>query len=157
MRLKTRVKHLRRETLNYMLENSWDWKKNWDWKKVLQLDKKVNTLQWMGMKFSEGIWEAYSEPSRRSKMKLFAEIVNSSKLLTIFSKSPILDMLLSYEYASEFFKKTMYRSSFPEVFLGKGVLKICFKFTGKHPCRSVISIKLQSNFIESDFGMGILL
>ena len=40
------------------------------------------------------------------------------------------------------------RSSHPEVFLRKGVLKICSKFTAEHPCRSVISIKLQSNFIE---------
>ena len=40
------------------------------------------------------------------------------------------------------------RSSRPEVFLGKGVLKICSKFTEEQPCRSVISIKLQSNFIE---------
>ena len=40
------------------------------------------------------------------------------------------------------------RSSRPEVFLEKDVLKICSKFTGEHPCRSVISIKLQSNFIE---------
>ena len=29
------------------------------------------------------------------------------------------------------------------MFLSKVVLKICSKFTGKHPCRSVISIKLQ--------------
>ena len=29
-----------------------------------------------------------------------------------------------------------YRSSHPEVFLGKGVLKTCRKFTGEHPCRS---------------------
>ena len=41
-----------------------------------------------------------------------------------------------------------YRSSHSEVFLGKGVPKICSKFTGEHPCRSVISIKLLSNFIE---------
>ena len=41
-----------------------------------------------------------------------------------------------------------YRSSHPEVFLVKGVLKIFSKFTGEHPCRSVITIKLQSNFIE---------
>ena len=34
------------------------------------------------------------------------------------------------------------------VFPGKGVLKICSKFTENHPCRSAISIKLQSNFIE---------
>ena len=40
------------------------------------------------------------------------------------------------------------RSSHPEGFLGKGVLKICSKFTGEHPCRSAISIKLRRNFID---------
>ena len=40
------------------------------------------------------------------------------------------------------------RSSPPEVFLGKGVLKICSKFTGEHPCRSEMSIKWFCNFIE---------
>ena len=35
-----------------------------------------------------------------------------------------------------------YRSSCPELFLEKGVLKICRKFTGEHPCRRVISIEL---------------
>ena len=34
------------------------------------------------------------------------------------------------------------RSSHPDVFLRKGVLKICSKFIGEHPCRSAISIKL---------------
>ena len=43
---------------------------------------------------------------------------------------------------------TTNRSSYPDVLLVKGVLKICNQFTGEHPCRSVISIKLQSNFIE---------
>ena len=37
-----------------------------------------------------------------------------------------------------------FRSSPSEVFLGKSILKIWSKFTGEHPCRSVISIKLQS-------------
>ena len=41
----------------------------------------------------------------------------------------------------------MSRSSHPEVFLAKGALKICSKFTGEHPCRSAIPIKLQSNVI----------
>ena len=36
----------------------------------------------------------------------------------------------------------------PEEFLGKSVLKICCKFTRKHSCRSVISIKLLFNFTE---------
>ena len=35
-----------------------------------------------------------------------------------------------------------------KMFLLNGVLKICIKFTGEHPCRSLISIKLLCNFIE---------
>ena len=42
----------------------------------------------------------------------------------------------------------MSRSSSSEVFLGKGVLKKCSKFTGEQLCRSAISIKFQNNFIE---------
>ena len=40
------------------------------------------------------------------------------------------------------------RSSHLEVFLRKGVLKICSKFTEEHRCQSAISIKLLCNFIE---------
>ena len=47
-----------------------------------------------------------------------------------------------------------YRSRPPEMFLGKGILKICRKFT-EHPYRSAISIKLQSNFIETALLFGI--
>ena len=39
----------------------------------------------------------------------------------------------------------------------KVVLKVCSKFTGKHPCRSAISITLQSNFIEITLRHGVLL
>ena len=41
-----------------------------------------------------------------------------------------------------------FSSSHQEMFLYKGVLKICSKFTGEYPCRSAISIKLLCNFIE---------
>ena len=41
----------------------------------------------------------------------------------------------------------IFRSSHPEVFLRKGVLKVCSRFTGEYPCRSVISEKLQCNFV----------
>ena len=40
------------------------------------------------------------------------------------------------------------RSSHPEVFLERAVLKMYSKFTGEHPCRSAISIMLFCNFIE---------
>ena len=52
---------------------------------------------------------------------------------------------------------TLLRSSPPEVFLRKGVLKICSKFTGEHPCRIVISIKFLSALLKSYFGMSVLL
>ena len=52
------------------------------------------------------------------------------------------------------FKSAVFRSSHPEVFLQKGVLKICSKFTGEHPRRSAISI---ATLLKSHFGMGILL
>ena len=52
------------------------------------------------------------------------------------------------QISKNYFPWRMCRSSHPEVFLRKGVLKICCKFTGEHQCRSEISIKLQSNFIE---------
>ena len=50
-------------------------------------------------------------------------------------------------------RKKSTRNSRSEVFLRKGVLKICSRFTGEHPRRSVISIKLLClnllcNFIE---------
>ena len=45
-------------------------------------------------------------------------------------------------------KKAKDKSGRPVVFLERGVLEIYSKFIGEHPCRKVISIKLQSNFIE---------
>ena len=46
------------------------------------------------------------------------------------------------------------RSSRAEVFLRKGVLKICCRFTRDRPYRSMISIKLQSNFIGTTLRHG---
>ena len=49
---------------------------------------------------------------------------------------------------------SIYRSSHPEVFLAKKVLKIRSKFTGEHQCRSAISIKLLCNFIKTTLRHG---
>ena len=46
------------------------------------------------------------------------------------------------------------RSSRPEVFLEKGVLKICSKFAREHLYWSAISIKFQRNFIEITYWHG---
>ena len=50
-----------------------------------------------------------------------------------------------------------HRNSHPEVFLRKDVLKICRKFTGEHPCRNAVSIKLLATLLKSHFGTGVLL
>ena len=42
--------------------------------------------------------DAYSEPSRTSKMKLFPKILNGLKQLIIFAKSSILDIRLGSKY-----------------------------------------------------------
>ena len=47
----------------------------------------------------------------------------------------------------------VFRSSHLEVFLGKSVPKKCSKFTGEHPYRSVISIKMLRTLMPKfDFG-----
>ena len=56
-------------------------------------------------------------------------------LQTRYNKAP--NNNIGYQYYGLHF-----RSSPPEVFLGRGTLKICNKFTGEHPCWSAISIKL---------------
>ena len=43
------------------------------------------------------------------------------------------------------------KGTLPEVFIGKGAQKICSKFTEEYPCRYLISIKLQSDFLQSTF------
>ena len=64
---------------------------------------------------------------------------NSTKFLNLSIKVQVIRKMLFL---------FLYRSSHPKVFCWKGVLKICSKFTGEHPCRSAISIKLLCNFIE---------
>ena len=49
-------------------------------------------------------------------------------------------------------KKKSIRSSCPEVFLRKGILKICSKFTGEHSCQS--ANKMLCNFIEIALRLG---
>ena len=61
---------------------------------------------------------------------------------------------LFWNHINKFKVLSYFSSSHPEEFLIKGVLKICSKFTGEHPCRSAISIKLQSKFIEITFWHG---
>ena len=48
------------------------------------------------------IAETYSEPIQTSEIGLFAEIVNGSNPLTIFTKSPIFDVWMGSEYISAF-------------------------------------------------------
>ena len=44
-------------------------------------------------------------------------------------------------------QKLNWKQKKPLMLLRKGVWKVCSKLTGEHPCRSVISTKLQNKFI----------
>ena len=58
-------------------------------------------------------------------------------------------LMLLQEVYSEPSQTSKIRSNRPEVFLGKGVLKMCSKITGEHPCQNVI-------LLIPHFGMGVL-
>ena len=64
---------------------------------------------------------------------------NSSTLVLICDNIINADLrsryFILFKSYNRYYKKT--RTSHPEVFLGKGVLKICSKFLGEHPCRSI--------------------
>ena len=87
----------------------------------------------------------------------FFDIPNSwySKLFSIFSRGSFISRACCRQIdscqscqCSKSLVKAISESSRPEVFLRKRFLKICSKFTAKHQCRKVISIKLQSKFFE---------
>ena len=65
---------------------------------------------------------------------------NELRIWTLFT----LCQPISCELQSQWPSLELVWSSHPEAFLRKSVLKICSKFTGEHPCRSAISIKLLS-------------
>ena len=71
-------------------------------------------------------------------------------LLYPFSTT-FLNQVLSRELKT--YKCLLSRSSPPEAFLGKGVLKICCKFTGEH----LLLILYLATLLKPHFGMGVLL
>ena len=75
--------------------------------------------------------------------------ISKQKLESLFSVQPGLPSIAE--------KETKKLKDSKMLFLGEGVLKICSKFTRECPCRSVISIKLLSNFIEIHNSMAALL
>ena len=85
-------------------------------------------------------WNYFDQPHVMSKIKHSSK---SHRCLFAFYRRIFLKLLLGLKE-----RLNTFRSSRPEVFLRKGVLKIYSKFTGEHPYRSAISIKLLCNFIE---------
>ena len=71
----------------------------------------------------------------------------SQGALTFSVTKSLFPGALSLNHLTESWRKVQKQPS-TKVILGKVVLEISIKFTGEHLCRSAISIKLQSNFIE---------
>ena len=107
----------------------------------------------------------HSEPSRTSNIELLAKIVwllaanyFRKKLhlrcaswfwMRLWMNKKTMEYICIQLQWIDFFKILENdRSSFPDVFLRKDVLKRCSKFIWEHQCRSVISRKLLWNFTE---------
>ena len=99
--------------------------------------------------------EVYSEPCLTLGIRHFAKLANGLfSQNTIFPKQHFFHLRRLAGFwihlcvNENFSHEDLTRSSPPEVFLGKCVMKIWSKFTGEYPCRSAISLKLLCNFIE---------
>ena len=80
---------------------------------------------------------------------ILSEFFYTKTILKIsFEKKLVLKTMKTVAVLTFYWIFTKYRSNPAEMFLRKGVLKTSSTFTGEHPCRSTISIKLKSNFIE---------
>ena len=92
---------------------------------------------------------------RRQCVPVFSSYTTKYSPNTDSVKSQVLDCLCSVQlrFRNEIL---FYRSSLPEVISGKSVREICSKFTGEHPCRTVIPKKLLCRFIEITLRMGVL-
>ena len=125
---------------------------------ALQFLKKVKSLKCYSNRLPSGYFLKYSQKSPQN--------IELRKTLRCKQKDyPRLSPQLPWSiqnsekhlYQGFFAKIVIFRSSPPEVFLGKVVLIICSKYTGKHPCRSVISIKLQKKQNTKNTSGGLLL
>ena len=79
------------------------------------------------------------------KMKIHKKLSNPSIQLLLFL---IGFWTVTFKTKYRLLKPLVFRSSRPDVFLRKDVLKMWSKFTGKHSCRSLTSVTFQSNKIK---------
>ena len=99
---------------------------------------------------------AYCQQNPYVRLAIYTDLLTLIFDITIILANMVLGICLSYENPAAFIAKIIIkiRSSHPEVFLEKDVLKICNKFTRKHPCRSVISIKLLCKICDKKWHRG---
>ena len=113
-------------------------------------------------------WKAADASKFKTLFKISSLSTQLKKLRVHFAPSPMVSMirwflilLLLFKRVSECIQPIDHNycilgSSHPEVFFGKGVLKICCKFTGDHPCQSESSIQLLATLLKYHFSMGVL-
>ena len=100
--------------------------------KFLRIPFFLENLWWLLQTESKRSYRGASRTAATSKMERFVIIVNASGSSCRFW-GPLNGFTNIYTEAAT------------QRFLREGVLKICSKFTGEYPCRSVISIKLLQN------------
>ena len=92
------------------------------------------------------LWQYYSKQEKEHIQERGYHWIRNNYIIIAqkYYNSTTLSMWVVYKYMCvkkiQLCRNT--RSNHQEVFLGKDVLKVCTKFTGEHPCHSVVSIKL---------------
>ena len=96
---------------------------------------------------SKLFWSAFSDIKSE-----YGHLLRSNSLLRLKENRQILSKIISRNddernkiNSQISTKNRRNRSSRPKVFLRKGILKLCSKCTGEHPCGRAISIKLLWN------------
>ena len=112
---------------------------------VWLFNSRWHVVQQSPARFFHGHWHDCSTVTDMNFQKLLAQLFNTTLQQSL---AQFINSQNNFFCAATILQHWYSRSSRPEVFLGKEVLTICSKFTGQHSCRSVISIKLESNFIE---------
>ena len=103
----------------------------------------------LSVSFYPGFWDKWDSPSKKAEMSFFCTILTPISRGHIQWSSEVVELLV---LESQICQKWATRSSRPEVFCKKGLLRNFTKFIGKHLCQSVFFNKVAGacNFIKKE-------
>ena len=106
----------------------------------------LNSHIFLTVFIKKSLQESLKAGSIKINGNIWSKWANIFSNVLVLTFSPIPGKYSTLRQCFLVFCVNYYRSRLREVFLEKGSLKICSKFTGEYPCQSAISIKLHANY-----------